>query len=96
MASQEPSVDWVVGVDGMSGSGLREWGEGLTTMRAFTLIPGVFTGPEYKDLEGRSHNYSNSANPVVFLGLCTPCVFSVSFLRIEMVLFLSFSPEHLA
>ena len=45
-------------MDGMSGSGLREWGEGPTTMRAFTLPTVVFTGPEYKDLEGRSHNCS--------------------------------------
>lgn len=58
VASQKPNADWVVGVDSMSVSGIWEWGEGPTTVRAFTLLTVVFTGPEYKDLEGRSHNYS--------------------------------------
>ena len=58
MASQKPRADWLVGVDRRSVSGIWEWGEGPTTMRAFTLLTVVFTGPEYKDLADRSHNYS--------------------------------------
>lgn len=45
-----------------------------------------------KILKARLNSSPHYANPIGFLGLCSLHIFSMSFLRIEMVPFLSFSP----
>lgn len=64
-----------------------------TILSVLIPVTVVFTVPKHKILKARIISSPNSANPIDFLGLCSLHIFSISFLRIEMVPFLSFSPR---
>lgn len=90
--------------EGMDGLSTRDsWARedvgvrgGLTTLRALTPFAVLFMGPKQKGLECKNHISPNSANPIDFLELCPLHIFSVGFLRIKMVPFLSVYPQCLA